>query len=185
MRLRHDTPELKQNRAPCYYGGNWAPLPHTPTSAGLNTLLVITSVMVVICMERAGVLAGPALWREVTESVAILLETDRPVKVDAAIYYLDTLVPLNTATIMTSIRAGHRLFIHLIQVHGQFPTDTFLGYDLLFRVEKFINNLGSLGLKTNMKIPLRTMAFPTLRFSSPLLQLQLFYMHLVEFSQKG
>ncbi|WP_224654552.1 hypothetical protein, partial [Escherichia coli] len=29
---------------------------------------------------------------------------------------------------------------------GQFPTDTLLGYDLLFRGGKIINNLASLGL---------------------------------------
>lgn len=97
-------------------------------------------------MESAGILAGPMLRRVDTESVAIWVATDCPVEVNAAIYCLDTLIQLDTATKTTSIQAGHRLFIHLVQVHGQFPMETLLGYDLLFRVGKIINNLASLGL---------------------------------------
>ncbi|WP_262175648.1 hypothetical protein [Saccharococcus sp. Marseille-Q5394] len=119
---------------------------HTPSSSGLNTLVIITSVMVVICMESAGILAGPMLRRVDTESVAIWVATDCPVEVNAAIYCLDTLIQFDTDTKTTSIRAGHRLFIHLVQVHGQFPTETLLGYDLLFRVGKNIVTLASLGL---------------------------------------
>ena len=97
-------------------------------------------------MESAGILAGPMLRRGDTESVAICGAMDCPVEVDAAIYFLDTLIQLDTATKTTSIRAGHRLFIHLAQVRGQFPTETLLGYDLFFRVGKIINTLGSLRL---------------------------------------
>lgn len=102
--------------------------------------------MVVICMESAGILAGPMLRRVDTESVAIWVATDCPVEVDAAIYCLDTLIQLDTVTKTTSIQAGHRLFIHLVQVSGQFPTETLLGYDLLFRVGNKIYTLANLGL---------------------------------------
>ncbi|WP_432362410.1 hypothetical protein [Sporosarcina sp. UB5] len=97
-------------------------------------------------MESAGILAGPMLRRVNTDSVAIWMATDRPVEVDAAIYVLDTLIPLDTATKTTSIRAGHRLFIHVVHMYGQLPTDTLLGYDLLFRVGKNGYHLASLGL---------------------------------------
>ena len=94
-------------------------------------------------MESAGILAGPMLRRADTDSVAISVAADRPVEVDAAICQLDTL-PLETATKTTSVRAGHRLFIHPMQVHGQTPTDTFLGYDLFFRVGPIMYDLKSI-----------------------------------------
>ena len=96
--------------------------------------------MVVICMESAGILAGPILRRVDTDSIAIWMATDRPVKADAAIYHLDTNFRFVTTTNTTTVQAGHCLFIHLIQVHGRFPTDTLLGYDLLFHVGKNIFN---------------------------------------------
>ncbi|WHT48856.1 hypothetical protein QNH10_03810 [Sporosarcina thermotolerans] len=40
-------------------------------------------------MESAGILAGPILRREDTESVTIRVAADRPVEVDSTIYYLD------------------------------------------------------------------------------------------------
>ncbi len=89
--------------------------------------------MVVICMESAGILAGPMLRRAHTDYVAISVAADCPVEVDAPIYKLDTL-SLETATKTTSVRAGKSLFIHSTDMYGQIPTDTFLGYDLFFRV---------------------------------------------------
>lgn len=120
--------------------------PHTPSISELNTLVVITSVMVVICMESAGILAGPMLRQVDTDSVAICMATDRPVEVDAASYQLDTLLPLATATKTTSVRAGHDLFIPLMRACGQFPTETLLGYDLFFRIGTIFYDSASFGL---------------------------------------
>ena len=94
-------------------------------------------------MESAGILAGPMLRRADTFSVAISVAADRPVEVDAAIYKLDTL-PLETATKTTSVQAGHRSFIHSTEVHGQIPMDSFLGYDLFFRVGPIMYDLKSI-----------------------------------------
>ncbi|MDW0116657.1 hypothetical protein QTL97_06895 [Sporosarcina thermotolerans] len=114
-------------------------------------------------MESAGILAGPILRREDTESVTIRVAADRPVEVDSTIYYLDNFFPLRTTTTSKTIKAGHRLFIHLLQVHGQFPTDTLLGYDLLFRNGKRIYNLATLGLnpKNEYSIPYDGLPYST------------------------
>ncbi|GEN84138.1 hypothetical protein SLU01_24500 [Sporosarcina luteola] len=92
-------------------------------------------------MESAGILAGPIVRRVDTDSVAVWVATDRPVKADAAIYHLDTNFRFVTTTNTTTVQAGHHLFIHLLQVIGRFPMDTLLGYVLLFHDGKNIFNL--------------------------------------------
>jgi hypothetical protein len=98
--------------------------------------------MVVICMESAGMLAGPMSRQADTDSVVYRKATDRPAELDAAIYQLDTFLPLKTATKMTSV-PGHRLFIPPVWVRGQYPMEKLLGYDLFFRIGTIMFDLES------------------------------------------
>ncbi|MDN4606627.1 hypothetical protein [Sporosarcina highlanderae] len=114
-------------------------------------------------MESAGILAGPILRRVDTESVTFWVATNRPVRMDSAIYRLENIFPHRTTTTLKTIKAGHRLFIHLLQVRGQYPTDTLLGYDLLFRNGKKTYNLASLSLNTKNEgsIPFDGLLYPS------------------------
>ncbi|WP_339252929.1 hypothetical protein NSQ43_03140 [Sporosarcina sp. FSL W8-0480] len=103
-------------------------------------------------MESAGILAGPNLRRVGTGSVAECAAVGRPVEMDSAIYRLDNVFPLRTTTTSKIMKAGHRTFIYLLRVHGQFPMDTFVGYDLLFHNGKRIYNAADFGLKANIPI---------------------------------
>lgn len=98
-------------------------------------------------MESAGILEGLMLRRVGAESVAIWLAKDYTTEVESAICDLYSLNRFDTAKKTTSIRAGHRLPINLMRV----PTDSLLGYNLLFRIGKILTNLASFELIHKIK----------------------------------
>lgn len=118
-------------------------------------------------MESAGILAEPNLRRVDMESVTKCAAADRPVEMDSAIYRLDNVFPLRTTTTLKTIKAGHRMFIHPLQVHGQFPTDTLLGYDLLFHNGKRIYSVATFGLNTNNEYSIPYDGLPYFTFFIP------------------
>ena len=97
-------------------------------------------------MEFTPILAGPILRRVDAHSVTIWIATNQAFDVEAKIYDIDTTNALPTKTRTTSIRAGQKLFIHLVQLNGVFPTDTLLGYNLFFNDGHLTSDLTSLGL---------------------------------------
>ena len=102
-------------------------------------------------MELATILAGPIVRRVDTKSVTIWIATSRFFDIDAAIYMINEKLSLPVQTTTTSICAGRNLFIHLVEIDGNFPMDTLLGYDLFFKDEEDSYDLTSLGLISDDK----------------------------------
>ena len=83
--------------------------------------------MVVIRIELTTVLAGPIL-RKSGYQFGYNLDCNKSIFRNryAAIYKINTAIPVHTQTQTTSIRAAQNLFIHLIQIEGEFPHTSYL-----------------------------------------------------------
>ncbi|MFD1929685.1 hypothetical protein ACFSFY_16720 [Sporosarcina siberiensis] len=98
------------------------------------------------------VLAGPILRRVDRQSVTIWIATSQSFEINARIFTLEQEIALDTISEVTSICTGEKLFIHLIQIHGRFPTDTLLGYNLFLQDINKIYDLKSLDLISENKM---------------------------------
>ncbi|BAQ09249.1 hypothetical protein OXB_0777 [Bacillus sp. OxB-1] len=96
-------------------------------------------------MENLIVLAGPILRRVEKKSISIWVATSRSFQIKAALFNLADGSLLPTWSETESVRVGEKLFIHLVQVYGDFPMDTLLGYDLTFAGHGEFHDLASLG----------------------------------------
>ncbi|RKQ30518.1 hypothetical protein [Oceanobacillus halophilus] len=101
-------------------------------------------------------LAGPIIRRTEPTQVTIWLATSKDVHIEAVLYTIDAKKEKNnkyhlfhTKTFNKTIRAGKRMYIHLIKISPEksnFPTDHLLGYNLLFTNGNDIFDLGDLDL---------------------------------------
>lgn len=96
-------------------------------------------------MEDFVVLAGPILRRVERHSVSIWIATDGCFQIEAELMNCTDGSILRTRSKTESIPIGKRLVIHLVQVYGDFPVDTLLGYNLFFLGDGESHDLASLG----------------------------------------
>ncbi|MFS0575649.1 hypothetical protein AB1K83_08445 [Sporosarcina sp. 179-K 3D1 HS] len=99
-------------------------------------------------MENLIVLAGPILRRVEKNSVSIWVATSRPFKIEATLFNLTDNSVLPSSSETESIRIGENCIIHLVQVYGDLPMDTLLGYDVTFSGHGELHDLASLGYLT-------------------------------------
>ncbi|WP_019412947.1 hypothetical protein [Paenisporosarcina sp. TG20] len=101
-------------------------------------------------MDLPIILAGPILRRVEANSVIIWIATSYPFQMDAKLFKMTKELPeFDIQCKAESIRFGKRLFIYLLKlipVHGEFPVDTLLGYNLFLKRKSKTLDLGDLGL---------------------------------------
>ncbi|WP_077213565.1 hypothetical protein [Bacillus dakarensis] len=107
-------------------------------------------------MKLPTVLAGPILRRIDSKQVFVWIALSKPYNVDANIFMIEETSQntlqyqcLNVQSKTTEIVLGKKLYIYLIKIvpkNGCFPSETLLGYNLLFSNGSEQLDLGSLGL---------------------------------------
>ena len=106
--------------------------------------------MVVFLMELPFILAGPILRRVDTHNINVWIATSRPFQMGAELYMLDEeLTPVSIHCKTRSIQLGKSLYIYLVSMlpeSEKFPTDSLLGYNLLFNQGSEMLDLSSFGL---------------------------------------
>ena len=106
--------------------------------------------MVVFLMELPFILAGPILRRVDSHSINVWIATSRPFQMGAELYMLDKeLTPVSIRCKTRSIQLGKSLYIYIVSMlpeSEKFPTDSLLGYNLLFNQGSEMLDLSSFGL---------------------------------------
>ncbi|MDX5474726.1 MAG: hypothetical protein LPK00_04230 [Bacillaceae bacterium] len=127
-------------------------------------------------MKLPFLLSGPILRRVQTEVVYIWLATSQPCSLSTNFFkinkrsfnekYKYTEIPVHTVT--KSIFVADNLFVHLLKITSKentyFPTDTLLGYNVIFHTNNERNDLDSLGLlseENNNRITYGKLKYPT------------------------
>ncbi|WP_421383897.1 hypothetical protein ACOJQI_04785 [Bacillus salacetis] len=102
-------------------------------------------------------LGGPVLRRADTRQVNIWLATSEPFEITGQLYSINTGMDddtfeyenLNSLSKKKTIRAGSKLFIHLVTLEPEesvFPSGTLIGYNLFFENDSSHYDLSSFGL---------------------------------------
>lgn len=93
-------------------------------------------------MQIPAILSGPIIRRVEPANIYLWVATSEAFQIDAVLYQVinkstdtPTYEPVGIHTETNTIHAGENMYIHLIKVNpesGSFPTDSLLGYNLLF-----------------------------------------------------
>ena len=101
-------------------------------------------------MELPIILAGPILRRVDATRIIVWIATSQSFEMGAELYLMSGgITPLSINFQSQSIQPGKCLYIYLLSIspkNEKFPTDTILGYNLLFTRESKTFDLGSFGL---------------------------------------
>ncbi|WP_144481084.1 hypothetical protein [Cytobacillus oceanisediminis] len=104
-------------------------------------------------MKLPFILSGPILRRVEPTSLYIWIALSRQIKMDAQLFQInqDTYIPLDINTETKTFKAGEQLYIYLIKISPRrtpFPSCTLLGYNLFFKKDAMVRDLGNYGLLT-------------------------------------
>ena len=108
-------------------------------------------------MKLPTILSGPVIRRVDPSSIYIWIALSRQIEIDAQLFQIDIAgtneenkyIPLEIHTETKVFKAGEQLFIYLVKispVDSHFPPCTLLGYDLIFKRGRLVQNLGSYNL---------------------------------------
>ncbi|WP_404451582.1 alkaline phosphatase D family protein [Virgibacillus necropolis] len=125
-------------------------------------------------MQIPTILSGPIIRRVESTTVYLWIATSEAFQIDAVLYQViggsantPTYKAIEIYTETNTIHAGENMYIHLIKVNPQaeiFPTDTLIGYNILFTNRDEQLDLGSFNLLTPnnpQSIVYGNLAFPT------------------------
>jgi len=110
-------------------------------------------------------LAGPILRRVETSSITIWITVSCPFQISAKVFEMNKDIdPIDCKCTPQTIQLGKNLYIHLLNLsplHGEFPGDTLLGYNLYFNDNMDLGGLGLLDPNDSHSIVYGDLPYPS------------------------